>query len=829
MERVQFQQEQMLAELKDLVQKSLFTQKEVKQIMQKRTAFETALVRRIPKKSDFLRYATYEMSLEALRRKRVERLKLPKGPPSVSDYALVRRQFQIFERALKKFKGDVGLWIQYIQVAKKEGARALVGRITARALQLHPNVPALYVLAASHELEHLSPSAARALLQRGIRLNSDSVEMWREYVKMELNFVESLRRRWSVLGIDTKGKGKDAIKVKGKQTNVADDLGASGLEDEIQGDHDSMDVDLQEEAVDEDEAARKQIMDGAIVKAVISNAVQAIPKIELFISIQELISRYPSPLSLRETLLDHLHALLRNTLPSLPAAIKLAATRAFTADLPGVQLVDASRNANNVLSEAVRTSSAEAREGMARVYVEFIDELIRKTADDSLRFYSSALSAFARHKAFLISSLHLLIQQLPSPTPAALLAAHVRLLLRHHALLGSALLPPKVNSPEKILHVSRKYTSQAPSSAAVWLARLDAEKQFAQPEDVDRAWRSARENVLGDEQEDVWLWGLRPEDVQRSPASEDSQSPSRSGPRTVTQADDNAREGQGQVVRDDPDVALLELLLPESKRIWSPAAASAIHEVLLMRYAAATHRALLQRCCPLEVYQRSQHGNDDDDDDDDGQQQQQAHRPQQIHNTDQTPRGTRHASTSTPHAGGSTSGSAGQPRDRAPQQQQQQDLATHREQLAGPPAPTTTTTTRAGPAAALAHPATVEARLTRVRRLAAAYTPSPRVWAEVFRQEAEWPRGDGGVLGAVYEFWRQGDGVGATAAWAAWLLRSGRGADALAVVGRARSVLGEEAGEEVERRWKAILDGRGGEEEDADADVTGLTDEERSL
>ena len=57
---------------------------------------------------------------------------IAKGSPSVSDYALVRRQFHIFERALKKFKGDVGLWIQYIQVAKKEGARALVGRITAR-------------------------------------------------------------------------------------------------------------------------------------------------------------------------------------------------------------------------------------------------------------------------------------------------------------------------------------------------------------------------------------------------------------------------------------------------------------------------------------------------------------------------------------------------------------------------------------------------------------------------------------------------------------------------------------------------------------------------
>ncbi|EIM81259.1 uncharacterized protein STEHIDRAFT_67150 [Stereum hirsutum FP-91666 SS1] len=72
------------------------------------------------------------MGLEALRKKRVERLNLPPSPPSISDYALVRRQFHIFERALKKFQADVGLWVQYIQLAKREGARALVGRITAR-------------------------------------------------------------------------------------------------------------------------------------------------------------------------------------------------------------------------------------------------------------------------------------------------------------------------------------------------------------------------------------------------------------------------------------------------------------------------------------------------------------------------------------------------------------------------------------------------------------------------------------------------------------------------------------------------------------------------
>jgi U3 small nucleolar RNA-associated protein 6 len=42
--------------------------------MKKRTAFETALVRRVAKKADYLRYAAYEMGLEQLRRKRVARM-----------------------------------------------------------------------------------------------------------------------------------------------------------------------------------------------------------------------------------------------------------------------------------------------------------------------------------------------------------------------------------------------------------------------------------------------------------------------------------------------------------------------------------------------------------------------------------------------------------------------------------------------------------------------------------------------------------------------------------------------------------------------------------
>ncbi|KIY44507.1 hypothetical protein FISHEDRAFT_21736, partial [Fistulina hepatica ATCC 64428] len=204
-ERVHFQQEQMVAELKDLRDKGLFTEREIKIIIERRTQFETALVRRVAKKADFLRYLQYEMGLERLRRLRADRLgRLAhpglKGPHTVSDHSIVKRQYAIYERAVKKFKDDVPLWVEYIKCARREGASGLVGRICARGLAMHPLSAPLYILAAAHELENNhSPEAARALLQRGVRMNGESVSLWCEYVKMELSYIESMRRRWQVL------------------------------------------------------------------------------------------------------------------------------------------------------------------------------------------------------------------------------------------------------------------------------------------------------------------------------------------------------------------------------------------------------------------------------------------------------------------------------------------------------------------------------------------------------------------------------------------------------------------------------------------------------
>jgi U3 small nucleolar RNA-associated protein 6 len=51
----------------------LTLQDEIREIVKRRTAFERALIRRVARKEDFLRYAAYELNLDALRKMRLKR------------------------------------------------------------------------------------------------------------------------------------------------------------------------------------------------------------------------------------------------------------------------------------------------------------------------------------------------------------------------------------------------------------------------------------------------------------------------------------------------------------------------------------------------------------------------------------------------------------------------------------------------------------------------------------------------------------------------------------------------------------------------------------
>ncbi|WVO14187.1 hypothetical protein L204_101819 [Cryptococcus depauperatus] len=233
MDKVQFQLESTLPELKDLHEKSLFTKTEINEITKRRNSFETALIRRVPRKEDFFKYAQYEINLERLRRVRWKKLRyhINPPPPSASTYSLQRRTLYILKRATAKFPQDLSVWFTYIQYASQERMRKVVGQGIVKALQYHPTSPTLYLLQAYYHLHPGSPlpqsalpdsgrlshkesdldeppafsiegiSPARKALLVGLRLIPASPELWTEYIKLELGWVEALRRRWKVLGI----------------------------------------------------------------------------------------------------------------------------------------------------------------------------------------------------------------------------------------------------------------------------------------------------------------------------------------------------------------------------------------------------------------------------------------------------------------------------------------------------------------------------------------------------------------------------------------------------------------------------------------------------
>ncbi|KAG8763574.1 U3 snoRNP protein [Ceratobasidium sp. 423] len=492
MERVHFYQEQMLPELKELEEKGIFSKPETRAILKQRTAFESALVRRVGLKSDYIKYAQYEVTLEALRKKRAARLNTTDSKSSLADYCIVRRQFFILERAVRKFKSDVPLWVQYIELAKSNNARSLVGKLCSRALSLHPTSPSLYIIAASHELDSsLSPTGARALLQRGLRINPESVELWTEYVRMELGYCEGLRRRWKTLGIDPASQNEEG------------------------------------QAID-------AIISGAVVRAAISSATESLPTLALLGSLQTLLLSYPT--ELRAGLIEHLHSefaardtgsgpsgedfrcgavFLRATvdiparsledgaqLPKIPPLRPLVSAAfpskasPFSPEEQTGEFVKRMHKASEALASASRTDLR-----VAELYARWISAWVAVITENNLRLYLVlALTTLATH---LCKGKHP-----PSSMPT------LSTVLRVSLHLNETICTDETQTRK----LSQKFSKACPEDAGLWITRLDAESGAARPVDTDLSTYSPLGNIPESIQE---LWAEAREKAKERAGEED--------------------------------------------------------------------------------------------------------------------------------------------------------------------------------------------------------------------------------------------------------------------------------------------------------------------
>lgn len=268
--RIQYELERTLSSLQLAVEHEVFDKEtEIRSITQKRRQFESALVRRHALSQDFHHYLDYEEDLHKLLLMRLRRVQetseIPRSDVHKMQHDSTRHMISIFERAIKRIRHDFSLWQRYILWAKQRKMRGAISRISARALSLFPNNVNLWLSVADHELNaNLNPSTARALLQRGLRLNGivhhhsvqasssqhsskrskmnngqhhsapltirpagllaedtpslqvgpkelAAIRLWIEYIRMELIFLERIRRRKIALNITDSSKATEEV------------------------------------------------------------------------------------------------------------------------------------------------------------------------------------------------------------------------------------------------------------------------------------------------------------------------------------------------------------------------------------------------------------------------------------------------------------------------------------------------------------------------------------------------------------------------------------------------------------------------------------------
>lgn len=206
---VQYKLERMVKELDDLERRNLFSKLEIAEIVKQRRKFEYRLKRPSPLKQDYLNYIEYEKNLDnlrLLRRKALSRELKKKGnkrmKKSVSDFSGISRIVQLYKMVTNRFKGDLGIWFQYLEFCRHK-RNGHLKKALAQAVRFHPKVPGVWIYAAAWEFDtNLNVATARALMHTGLRACPTSVDLWVEYIRMELTYLNKLKARKVALGED---------------------------------------------------------------------------------------------------------------------------------------------------------------------------------------------------------------------------------------------------------------------------------------------------------------------------------------------------------------------------------------------------------------------------------------------------------------------------------------------------------------------------------------------------------------------------------------------------------------------------------------------------
>ena len=183
--------EEMLPEATYFIEKGVFTDKEIKKIMDERRVLELAVNSRASCLRDYMSYINHEIHTECDRRERYEKLNVKKTGPR--DFTIVQRIHNLFNRCVSKYSADVSVWLKYIEFCSTSGSSNALSKIIMKAIKRHPRVASFRVVAADRELQQGGLVAARKLLMRAVRIRTDNqLAIWQQMFKLECTAVHKL-------------------------------------------------------------------------------------------------------------------------------------------------------------------------------------------------------------------------------------------------------------------------------------------------------------------------------------------------------------------------------------------------------------------------------------------------------------------------------------------------------------------------------------------------------------------------------------------------------------------------------------------------------------
>ncbi|KAJ1326082.1 U3 small nucleolar RNA-associated protein 6 [Microdochium nivale] len=265
-EKARFFLERAVPQLREFEAKGIFTPDEIRGLVRKRTDYEHLVLSPGNKAQDWLNYAAWEKSLEALRAKRCRRLQVRNS----TTHAGTGRIFSILERAVNRHPADVGLWKEYLAYANAIKATKRYRKVMTRALRMHPAKPDLWAMAGRRAAASSDMQGARNFFMRGTRFCTRDATVWLEYARCEMEWLQKMEAR--------KGKKGGADKAIKEQAEQTDDVIEFEEDDDDSDDNDGLlvapDADRSAGAVktisatEEETLKNNPALDGAIPLAI---------------------------------------------------------------------------------------------------------------------------------------------------------------------------------------------------------------------------------------------------------------------------------------------------------------------------------------------------------------------------------------------------------------------------------------------------------------------------------------------------------------------------------------------------------------------------------